>query len=90
MQAISFLLNGVPRKVITDPQRKLLEIIRKDLRLTGTKEGCSAGHCGTCTVLLDGEPVLACRIPGSKANRRSVTTIEGVGTADQPHPLQLF
>jgi aerobic-type carbon monoxide dehydrogenase small subunit (CoxS/CutS family) len=53
MQAISFLLNGVPKTVITDPRRTLLEIIRKDLGLTGTKEGCSAGHRGTCTVLLE-------------------------------------
>ena len=89
MQAIIFLLNGVPRKVITDPQRKLLEVIRKDLRLTGTKEGCSGGHCGTCTVLIDGEVFLACRIPVLKAQGRSVITIEGIGTADQPHPLQL-
>ena len=89
MQAIHFLINGVPRKVITNPRRKLLEVIRKDLRLTGTKEGCSAGHCGTCTVLLDGKPVLACRIPVAEVRGRSVTTIEGLGTADQPHPLQL-
>ncbi len=52
MEAIHFHLNGIPRKVITDPGRKLLEVIRKDLRCTGTKEGCGAGHCGTCTELL--------------------------------------
>ncbi len=79
MQVINFQLNGVPRKVITDPQKKLLEVIRKDLKLVGTKEGCSAGHCGTCTVLIDGEPVLACRYPVSKVQGRSVTTIEGIG-----------
>jgi aldehyde oxidoreductase len=89
MQVINFLMNGIPRKVITDPQRKLSEVIRKDLRLTGTKEGCSAGHCGTCTVLLDGKAVLACRVPVSKVRGRSVTTIEGLGAPDQPHPLQL-
>jgi aldehyde oxidoreductase len=89
MQAIHFLLNGIPRKVVTDPQRKLIEVVRKDLKLTGTKEGCSSGHCGTCTVLLDGEAVLACRIPIAKARGRAVTTIEGLGTIDQPHTLQV-
>ena len=89
MQVISFHLNGGPRKVITDPQKKLLEVIRKDLKLVGTKEGCSAGHCGTCTVLIDGEPVLACRYPVIKTQGRSVITIEGIGSAERPHPLQL-
>ncbi len=89
MQEISFRLNGVPRKVITDPQKKLLEVIRKDLKLVGTKVGCSEGHCGTCTVLLDGKATLACRVPVSKVQGRSVTTIEGLGTIDRPHPLQL-
>ncbi|MBI5603191.1 MAG: molybdopterin-dependent oxidoreductase [Deltaproteobacteria bacterium] len=89
MQEISFRLNGVRRKVITDPQKKLLEVIRKDLKLVGTKEGCSEGYCGTCTVLLDGKATLACRVPVSKVQGRSVTTIEGLGTIDRPHPLQL-
>ena len=89
MQAISFILNGVPRKVITDPQRKLVEVIRQDLKLTGTKEGCGSGHCGTCTVLLDDQAVLACKTSVIKVRGRSVTTIEGLGTPDHPHPLQL-
>ena len=89
MQVINFHLNGVPRKVITDPQKKLLEVIRKDLKLVGTKEGCSAGHCGTCTVLIDGDPVLACRYPVLKVQGKSVITIEGIGSVERPHPLQL-
>lgn len=89
MQVISFHLNGVPRKVITDPQKKLIEVIRKDLKLVGTKEGCSAGHCGTCTVLIDGEAVLACRYPVIKVQGKSVITIEGIGSVERPHPLQL-
>ncbi len=89
MQAIEFQVNGIPRKIVTDPQRKLSEVIRKDLKLTGTKEGCKEGHCGTCTVLLDGQAVLACKIPVIKVRGRAVTTIEGLGTPDQPHPLQL-
>ena len=88
MQAISFQLNGIQRKVITDPQRKLVEVIRQDLKLTGTKEGCGTGHCGTCTVLLDDQAVLACKTPVIKVRGRSVTTIEGLGTPDHPHPLQ--
>lgn len=89
MEVINFHFNGVPRKVITDPGKKLLEVIRKDLKCTGTKEGCGEGHCGTCTVLLDGKAVLSCKIPLSKVQGRSVITIEGLGTFAQPHALQL-
>jgi aldehyde oxidoreductase len=89
MQEINFILNGAPRKVIVDPQKSLLKVIREDLRLTGTKEACSAGHCGTCAVLVDGEVVLACRYPVAKVQGKEVTTIEGIGTLRNPHPLQL-
>ncbi len=89
MQAINFQVNGIPRRVITDPQRKLSEVLRRDLKLTGTKEGCKEGHCGTCTVLLDGQAVLACKVPVTKVRGRAVTTIEGLGTPDRPHPLQM-
>jgi len=89
MQEINFILNGAPRRVIVDPQKSLLKVIREDLRLTGTKEACSAGHCGTCAVLVDGEVVLACRYPVAKVQGKEVTTIEGIGTLRNPHPLQL-
>jgi aldehyde oxidoreductase len=89
MQEINFILNGAPRRVIVDPQKSLLKVIREDLRLTGTKEACSAGHCGTCAVLVDGEVVLACRYPVAKVQGKEVTTIEGIGTLKNPHPLQL-
>ena len=89
MQEISFNMNGAPRKVIVDPQKSLLKVIREDLRLTGTKEGCSAGHCGTCAVLVDGEVILSCRYPVIKAEGKEITTIEGIGTLKDPHPLQL-
>jgi aldehyde oxidoreductase len=72
-----------------DPQKSLLKIIREDLKLTGTKDGCSAGHCGSCAVLMDGEVVLSCRIPVAKAQGKEITTIEGIGTLKNPHPLQL-
>src|SRR4030042_5814697 len=89
MQEINFILNGAPRRVIVDPQKSLLKVIREDLKLTGTKEGCSAGHCGTCAVLMDGDVVLACKIPVAKAQGKEITTIEGIGTLKNPHPLQL-
>ena len=89
MQEISFIVNGIPRKVIVDPQRSLLKVIREDLRLTGTKDGCSAGHCGTCAVLMDGEVVLSCKVPVTKVQGKEITTIEGIGTLGNPHPLQL-
>jgi selenium-dependent xanthine dehydrogenase len=89
MQEISFMINGTPRRVIVDPQKNLLKVIREDLKLTGTKEGCSAGHCGTCAVLMEGEVILACRVPVAKTQGKEITTIEGIGTLQNPHPLQL-
>jgi len=89
MQEINFILNGAPRRVIVDPQKSLLKVIREDLKLTGTKEACSAGHCGTCAVLIDGEVALACKYPVAKAQGKEIITIEGIGTLKNPHPLQL-
>ncbi len=89
MQGINFILNGAPRRVVVDPQKSLLKVIREDFRLTGTKEACSAGHCGACAVLIDGEVVLACKYPVARAQDKEVTTIEGIGTLKNPHPLQL-
>lgn len=89
MQEINFILNEVPKKVVVDPQKSLLKVIREDLRLTGTKEGCSVGHCGTCAVLIGKDVVLACRHPVIKAQGKEITTIEGIGTLKNPHPLQL-
>ena len=89
MHEINFILNGAPRRVIVDPQKSLLKVIREDLKLTGTKDGCSAGHCGTCAVLMDGEVALSCRVPVAKAQGKEITTIEGIGTLKNPHPLQL-
>ena len=89
MQEINFVLNGIPRRLLVDPQKNLLKVIREDLKLTGTKEGCSAGHCGTCAVLVDREVVLACRYPVIKTQGKEVMTIEGIGTLQNPHPIQL-
>jgi aerobic-type carbon monoxide dehydrogenase small subunit (CoxS/CutS family) len=86
MQEISFIMNGALRRVIVDPQKSLLKVIREDLKLTGAKEGCSAGHCGTCAVLMNAEVVLACRVPVAKAQGKEITTIEGVAQGGEAEP----
>jgi carbon-monoxide dehydrogenase small subunit len=85
---IKLKLNGDSVLIDARPGRRLLDFLRDDLHLTGTKEGCGEGECGTCTVLLDGISVLACLIPMEKAIGREVTTIEGVGTPENLHPIQ--
>ena len=80
---------GRPVSIYARPGRRLLDFLRDDLHLTGTKEGCGEGECGSCTVLLDGVSVLACLIPMEKAIGRSVTTIEGVGSPQVLHPVQV-
>ncbi len=89
MEEINFSVNGMPAKVIADPAKSLLKVLREDLHLTGTKEGCSAGHCGTCAVLVDGEVVMSCHYPIERAKGKKVVTIEGIGTLEKPHPIQL-
>jgi carbon-monoxide dehydrogenase small subunit len=81
-------VNGEPRECAIPPHTTLLEAIRYPLRLTGSKQGCDKGDCGACTVLLDGEPVLACITLALAAQGARVTTIEGVARDGRPHPLQ--
>jgi carbon-monoxide dehydrogenase small subunit/xanthine dehydrogenase small subunit len=78
-------VNGAAVTVHAHPLARLLDVLREDLGLTGTKEGCGEGECGACTVLIDGEAVCACLVPLAQAEGRSVTTIEGLGS---DHPLQ--
>jgi len=86
---IQLKVNGMAYKMEVEPRRTLLELIREDLELTGTKEGCGLGECGTCTVLLDGKPIKSCITLAVQANGREVTTIEGLEKADGTlHPLQ--
>jgi carbon-monoxide dehydrogenase small subunit len=85
---IKFQLNGQPRVVETAPMRRLLDVLREDLELTGTKEGCGEGECGTCTVLLDGDPVNACMVVIGQAMGREIETVEGLGTAEHLSPIQ--
>ena len=81
-------VNEESHEIQINPNRTLLEVIRNDLGLTGTKEGCGTGECGACTVLLDGEPVNACLTLALQAHGKKVTTIEGLSKDGTIHPLQ--
>jgi len=85
---VSFILNGERKEAEVSPEMTLLELLREVLGLTGTKEGCGEGECGACTVLLDGRPVYSCLLLAAQVDGREVETIEGVGTEEEPHPLQ--
>jgi aerobic carbon-monoxide dehydrogenase small subunit len=85
---IRLVLNGAPREVDAPPLARLLDVLRGPLGLTGTKEGCGEGECGSCTVLLDGEPVNACLVAIGQCDARRVTTVEGLGALDALTPLQ--
>jgi nicotinate dehydrogenase subunit A len=87
-EATSFTLNGVERTVTADAARSLLSILRGDLGLTGTRFGCGVNQCGACNVIIDGQAVAACDTPLWAAAGKRITTIEGLGTPEQPHPLQ--
>ena len=85
---ISFTVNGEPRTVTTDPQRPLLDILREEFHLTGTKYGCGEGQCRACTVLLDGTPVRSCLTEVTEVEGRKVETIEGLARDGDLHPVQ--
>jgi len=82
-------INGADVAVPDDMRVSLLDLLRERLHLTGTKVGCNQGACGACTVLVDGERVLSCLTLAVQADGRAVTTIEGLGSAENPHPLQV-
>jgi carbon-monoxide dehydrogenase small subunit len=81
-------VNGAPRAVDASPWKRLLDVLRDDLRLTGTKEGCGEGECGACTVLLDGEPVNSCLVAAGQCDGRRVTTVEGLARGELLHAVQ--
>ena len=86
--ALTLTINGQRHEVLTEPHRTLLDVLRVDLGLTGTKENCLEAECGVCTVLLDGRAVNACIVLAAQCQGRQVLTIEGLGCDGQLHPLQ--
>ena len=87
-KTIAFTVNGQSRRVTTEPNRLLLEVLREDLQLTGTKYGCGEGQCGACTVLLNGKAVRTCQTSIEEVDQRTILTIEGLSTGDTLHPVQ--
>ena len=88
MDAIRLIVNGVTHSVEVEPETPLLWVLRESLGLTGTKYGCGAGLCGSCTVLVEGEPRRSCQMTALQAVDQRITTIEGL-SSDRSHPLQL-
>ena len=86
--SITLNVNGVPYPLSIEPHRTLVSVIRSEVGLTGTKEGCDDCECGACMVLVDGRPVNSCSYLAVQTDGREVTTVEGLGTAAEPHPLQ--
>ena len=81
-------VNGAPREVDASPWKRLLDVLRDDLRLTGTKEGCGEGECGACSVILDGAVVNSCLVPAIQAEGATIRTIEGIADGDKLHGVQ--
>jgi len=87
-QLITLTVNGTAHEVAVEPRQSLLQVLREVLHLTGTKEGCSEGECGACTVFLDGQTVDSCLVFGVEAHGRDIITIEGLARGEQLHPVQ--
>ena len=85
---LALTVNGEIRDVIVPVHKTLLEVLREDLNLTGTKHGCELGECGTCTILVDGEPVLSCLALPVECQGRQIKTVEGMADGGRLHPLQ--
>ena len=85
---ISVTINDKEYELAVSPNQTLVDLIRNDLELTGTKKGCEVGDCGSCTVIMDGKPVNSCLVLAVQANGKKITTIEGVATEEGLHPIQ--
>jgi len=85
---IRLKVNGEPYELLVEPRKTLLDVIREDLCLTGTKKGCDTGDCGACTILINGMPVNSCLVLAVDAQDKDITTIEGIAQDGQLHPLQ--
>jgi aerobic carbon-monoxide dehydrogenase small subunit len=88
MTRVSFTVNGKDYEVAAPPMKRLLDVLRDDLALTGTKEGCGEGECGACTAIMDGLLVLTCLVPICQAQGKRITTIEGLAASGELHPVQ--
>ncbi len=86
---LSLDVNGERRELLVPVHKTLLEVLREDMQLTGTKHGCELGECGTCTVLVDGKPRLSCLLLPVQLQGRRITTVEGMATGSELHPLQV-
>jgi carbon-monoxide dehydrogenase small subunit len=87
-QDVSFTVNGIAHKISVLPMTRLLDVLRHDLQLTGTKEGCGEGECGSCSVILNGDLVNSCLVPVLQAEGANIRTIEGVALQGKLHPVQ--
>jgi carbon-monoxide dehydrogenase small subunit len=87
-QVVRLVVNGEPVEMLLPVHRTLLEVLREDLALTGTKHGCELGECGTCTVLVEGRPQLSCLVLPVQVEGRRLTTVEGLARGSELHPLQ--
>jgi carbon-monoxide dehydrogenase small subunit len=85
---VKLRVNGDEREILVPPHKTLLEVLREDLNLTGTKHGCELGECGACTVLIDGVPVLSCLALPVECQGREIKTVEGMARGSELHPLQ--
>jgi carbon-monoxide dehydrogenase small subunit len=85
---VSFDVNGIAREVESPPMKRLLDVLREDLRLTGTKEGCGEGECGACSVILDGEVINSCLVPVCQVLGSAILTVEGLARDGRLDPLQ--
>jgi carbon-monoxide dehydrogenase small subunit len=88
LPSIHFTVNGVDREVRVPPMKRLLDVLREDLHLTGTKEGCGEGECGSCSIRMNGELVNSCLVPVLQADHAHIQTVEGLASNGHLHPLQ--
>ncbi|HET6248011.1 MAG TPA: (2Fe-2S)-binding protein [Tepidisphaeraceae bacterium] len=86
--SITFTVNGQKQTITTDPDRPLLDLLREDLQLSGTKFGCGETECGACSVLVDGKRAFSCQTPASKVDGKTIRTIEGLADGQKLHPVQ--
>jgi nicotinate dehydrogenase subunit A len=85
---VTLNVNGARHTSPADPETPLLYVLRNDVGLSSMKYGCGSGHCGSCTVLIDGQPLRSCVVPARAAEQRTIVTLEAIGTLQRPHPLQ--